>query len=306
MNSGGLPVNVTLAQIRAFERVIRLGSFHAAGRDLGLTQPSVSQRIRELEDGLGVQLFTRHGPNISVTAEGKALIAYADRLLDTANEMIERFRSHDPLKGLLRLGLNETFGLICLADLLQRLEERYPALNTSVQVGDTSVVSRLINERQLDLAVISEPDVADQVLSEPIGVNEMGWFSSTAFDISSGVLTPQDLCPLHLIVTPPPARLYTTVMHWFRQASAVPQRLSMCNSLSVTKFVIMSGLAIGIVPVRVMQDNLARGEVRQLSVMPPPPGHRVSICYQIAELTPGLRNVIQLIRELVSQYKVFV
>jgi len=299
-------VNVTLTQIRTFERIVRLGSFHAAGRDLGLTQPSVSQRIRELEDGLGVRLFKRHGPNISITAEGTALIAYADRLLGTTNEMIERFRSHDPLKGLLRLGLNETFGLICLTDLLQRLEERYPALNTSVQVGDTSTISRLINERQLDLAVISEPDVADHVLREPIGVNEMGWFASAASDISSGILTPRDLCPLHLIVTPPPARLYTTVTHWFRQANAVPECLSMCNSLSVTKLVIMSGLAIGLVPVRVMQDNLVRGEVRQLSVIPPPPGHRVSICYQITEFAPGLRHVIQLIRELVSHYKVFV
>jgi len=43
-------MNVTLAQLRAFERIVRLGSFHAAARDLNLTQPSVSQRIRELEE----------------------------------------------------------------------------------------------------------------------------------------------------------------------------------------------------------------------------------------------------------------
>jgi DNA-binding transcriptional LysR family regulator len=197
-------MNVTLAQIRAFERIVRLGSFHAAGRDLGLTQPSIAQRIHELEDALGAELFIRRGPNISITAEGTALIAYADRLLGTANEMIERFRTRDPLKGTLRLGLTETFGLICLTHLLRRLEEHYPALKISVQVGDTATVSRLINEQQLDLAVISEPDVAEPVLREPIGVNEMGWFASTAADISSGVLTPSELCSLRLIVTPPP------------------------------------------------------------------------------------------------------
>jgi DNA-binding transcriptional LysR family regulator len=299
-------MNVTLAQIRTFERIVRLGSFHAAGLDLGLTQPSVSQRIRELEERLGTRLFVRRGPNISITAEGRTLIAYADRLLGTTNEMIERFRSVDPLKGVLRLGLNETFGLICLTDLLRRLEERYPALKISVQVGDTSAISRLINARQLDLAVISEPDVAEHVLREPIGVNEMGWFASAASDISSGVMTPSDLCSLHLVVTPPPARLYTTVTQWFKEANVAPQRLSMCNSLSVTKFVIAGGLAVGLVPVRVMQDSLTRGEVRQLSVSPPPPGHRVLICYQVSELTPGLRHVVQLIRELVTQYKLFV
>jgi DNA-binding transcriptional LysR family regulator len=61
-------MNITLAQIRAFERIVRLGSFHAAGRELGPTQPSVFSRSRELEEELGARLFIRRGPNITMTA----------------------------------------------------------------------------------------------------------------------------------------------------------------------------------------------------------------------------------------------
>src|SRR5882724_5733484 len=161
-------MQLTLAQIRTFEQIVKLGSFRAAARQLGLTQPSVSQRIRELEDALGVQLFVRRGPGISLTVEGTALIAYAGRLIGTADEMVDRFRARDPLKGLLRLGLNETFGLVCLPDLLRRLEERYPALKTSVQVGDTGTISRMLNEQLLDIAIVSEPEVADHVRREEI------------------------------------------------------------------------------------------------------------------------------------------
>src|SRR5882724_3297555 len=182
----------TLAQIRTFERIAKLGSFRAAARQLRLTQPSVSQRIRELEDALGAELFVRRGPGISLTVEGTALIAYADRLLGTADEMVERFRARDPLKGLLRLGLNETFGLVCLPDLLRHLEEQYPALMTSVQVGDTGTVSRMLNEQQLDIAVISEPDVAEHVRREAIGVNELAWFARAAFSGPRDVLSPED------------------------------------------------------------------------------------------------------------------
>ena len=53
--------NVTLSQIRAFERTVRLGGVHAAARHLGLTQPAVSRRIRELELALGVKVFVRSG-----------------------------------------------------------------------------------------------------------------------------------------------------------------------------------------------------------------------------------------------------
>ena len=46
---------------------------------------------------------------------------------------------------------------------------------------------------------------------------------------------------------------------WFAEAGALPQRVSTCNSLSVTTLTILQGTAIGLVPVRVMQDELERG-----------------------------------------------
>jgi DNA-binding transcriptional LysR family regulator len=298
-------MHLTLAQIRTFERIAKLGSFRAAARQLGLTQPSVSQRIRELEDTLGAQLFVRRGPGISLTVEGTALVAYAERLLGTADEMVERFRAHDPLKGLLRLGLNETFGLVCLPDLLRHLEEQYPALKTSVQVGDTGTVSRMLNEQHLDIAVISEPELADHVRYEAIGVNELAWFASADFSFPRGTLSPEDLGAHHLMVTPPPSRLYTTATQWFARAGVVPSRLSMCNSVSVTSLTITRGLAIGLVPVRVMQEQLARGSVRRLAVSPPIPGHRVSICYQVSEFGPSMQRLVELVRELVLRHKLF-
>ena len=88
-------MNLTLQQLRTFERIVRLGSFRSAASHLGLTQPGVSQRIRELESALGTELFLRRGPRLSLTAEGHALIDYADRVLDTTGEIVERFRSRD-------------------------------------------------------------------------------------------------------------------------------------------------------------------------------------------------------------------
>src|SRR4029077_4691246 len=100
---------VTLGQLRAFERIVRLGSFHAAALELKLSPPSGSRGLRELGAALQTRLLVRRGPRISLTAEGHALVEYADRMLATAGELVERFRTRDPLKGTLRLGVNETF-----------------------------------------------------------------------------------------------------------------------------------------------------------------------------------------------------
>jgi DNA-binding transcriptional LysR family regulator len=298
-------LNVTLSQLAAFERVVRLGGFHAAAADLGLTQPAISQRVRELEDGLGVKLFIRQGRRVSITADGMALLSYADQLLRTAHEMTLRLRTRDPLKGVLRLGLSETFALVCLTTLLERLERQYPALKTSLHVGDTNATSELLNEQKLDLAVISEPRVDDHVRREPIGANQHRWFARASRRLHQAPLSPAELCGHHLIVTPPPAQLHSSVSRWFEQAGVAPQRLSMCNSLSVTMLTIEQGLAIGLVPERVMQDSVARGAVAELTVLPLVPAHQVWICYQVEELGQGLRQVVEIIREIVTEKRLF-
>jgi DNA-binding transcriptional LysR family regulator len=299
-------VSVTLSQLRAFERIVRLGGFHAAARELKLSQPSVSQRIRELESALQTPLFVRRGPRVSLTAEGHALVEYADRVLDATGEMVERFRTRDPLRGVLRVGMNETFALVCLPELLRRLEQRYPAIRTSVFVGDTGVVSRILDAQELDIAIVSEPSVAKHVKQEPLGKNEFGWFTSAAVDMPRRALSPSDLRSYHLIVPPPPARLHATVNQWFADAGARPVRVSTCNSISATMQIVLHRTAVGILPVRVMQDALARKSVKLVRVLPQVPAHRVSICYQMSAFGPGLKVLVDLTRELVAQQKVFV
>ena len=299
-------MNVTLSQLRAFERIVRLGSFHAAARELRLSQPSVSQRIRELESVLKTPLFVRRGPRVSLTAEGHALVEYADRVLGAAGEMVERFRTRDPLKGMLRLGVNESFALVCLPEFLRRLEQRYPAIRTSVLVGDTGLVSSKLDAQELDIAIVSEPTVPRHVKQEPLGKNEFGWFTNTAFALPRRVLSPTDLRQYHLIVPPPPARLHATVNQWFADAGARPVRVSQCNSISATMLTVLHGTAIGILPARVMQDELAKRSVKLVRVLPKVPAHRVSICYQISEFGPGLKVLVDLTRELVAHYKLFV
>ena len=291
-------INVTLSQVSTFERVVRLGSFHAAAHDLGLTQPAVSQRIRELEQALGIRLFVRNGRRIAVTADGTAMLAYADQLLKTAGEMVLRLRTHDPLKGVLRLGLSETFALVCLSGLLERLNSTYPSLKTSLHVGDTNALSELLNEQKLDLAVISDPRVADHVRRDPIGVNQHGWFAAAAScAIDQATLTPEEFCRHHLIITPPPARLFTNVMRWFSQAGVAPRRLSMCDGFSCRRAYHQgrtgTGHAVrGGVAVR-RSGHWARWWTFQITCRRVPPCVGIP-APDMEELGPGLQEVVAL------------
>ena len=193
------------------------------------TQPSISQRIRELETALDTSLFLRNGPRIQPTAEAHALLAYADRVLETEIEMRERFRSRDPLRGLLRIGVSENFALICMAEMFRRLEERYPAIKASVFVGDSGMLSQQLNQRTLDLAIVSEPHVEAHVEQVPVGLSRLAWFARHDMVLPRDTLTPRELAGYHLMLAAPSARAHATVMQWFADAGAMPARVSLCN-----------------------------------------------------------------------------
>ena len=298
-------MNLTLAQIHTFDAIVRLGSFHAAAQELGLTQPSVSQRVRELEITLDTKLFIRNGPRVSLTAEGHALIEHARRLLDDATSIVGRFRDRDPLRGLLRLGMNESFALIGLPQLLQRLIAQYPELKTSIHVGDTGEVSRLLNERKLDVGIVSLPDVEPHVQAEPIGINQFAWFAGPGIAVPQRTLSPAELACFHLAISPQTARLHATATAWFSRAGVKPLRLSLCNNLAVTILMALNGIAIGLIPVRLMQDHLRRRELRILAVSPEIGGHHVSLCYQASEFGPKLQQILELTREVIAEQRLF-
>ena len=91
-------MRATLNQLEAFYWIARLGGFHAAATRLNLTQPTVSLRIRGLEEALGVRLFERAGRQAGLTTEGRHLLPQAERMIGLAEELQMKTALSDPLR----------------------------------------------------------------------------------------------------------------------------------------------------------------------------------------------------------------
>jgi DNA-binding transcriptional LysR family regulator len=295
----------TLAQLKAFCHVVQDGSFHAAARQLHLTQPTVSQRVAELESAIGHALFERSGRNVRLTAQGHALVDYARRVLETAAALEDHFKSSSPMRGLLRLGVTESFALICLEALLRRLDADYPELKTSVQVVHSATANQMLAAQALDVAILFEPQFSETIRQEPLGRHELAWMASASMELQD-VTKPADLADLHIMLSPPPSRFHTAVMAWFAAGHATPTRVSTCNSLTVTMQTVASGLAIGVLPVRLMRSAIESGSMRRLPVEPPLPTHSVAVCYQTNVFGSGLEAVVHLVRDVATDHQLFV
>lgn len=148
----------SLAQLRAFRSAARAGSFTAAASELGMTQASVSELIRRIEDDYGVALFRRGGRRLTLTAAGSELLPFAEQAVGAADSGASALRSLRSLGG----GV-ATFGLLrnadhyLLSELIQEFNRRYPKVRVRL-VGLNSVeVAMAVASGQLEAGLVVLP-----------------------------------------------------------------------------------------------------------------------------------------------------
>jgi DNA-binding transcriptional LysR family regulator len=271
--------------------VVRLGSISAAADRLHLSQPAITRRIQELERDLQARLFERKGVRVAPTAIAQALVQNAERVLTEIAAMRSTASDRTIVRGRLRIGIAEFIGLTWFDRLLARIEDEYPELTTEIDVDlSSSLVDRLLR-RELDVAFFPGPAPAESVCQTPIGSCEHRWVARADFARGHDDLSARDLAEVPIIVLPKGAALHNVVMHWFTQAGVRPTRVRTCNSLSVNTSLVRKGLGISAMPVDLVSDELASGELIALREQPPLP----KIAYSAAYIPSNSFKIVPLI-----------
>ncbi|UXN68499.1 LysR family transcriptional regulator [Devosia neptuniae] len=140
-----------LAAMGVFVRVAELGSLSAAGRDLKLSQPAVSQKISALEQHLGVRLVNRTTRQLALTEAGRTYYARAKPVLAAVDEAAELVAGAGaPLTGHLRIQAPTGFGQMYLADIAIAFQLEHPGLTFELMLDDRYVD---LTEQAVDLAL---------------------------------------------------------------------------------------------------------------------------------------------------------
>jgi len=148
-------VAINLGQIRVFEAVTRGGSFSAAAERLGVTPPAVSLQIKQLEQAHDVRLFDRVGRRVRLTAAGRRLEEYAQRIVALAADAERALEATRGFAGgHLRLLASATAAAYYLPPLLTRLRQRYPGIRVQLDVGNSQRVRERIASLDGDLGVL--------------------------------------------------------------------------------------------------------------------------------------------------------
>jgi len=140
-----------------FCTIVEQGQISRAARILNMSQPPLSQRLKELEDELGVTLIRREGHTWQVTEAGRVLYERARRLLDQLTEIPAEVKSlMDGAAGTIRIGASSTCASLFLKQL-PGLQERFPRVGFSLLISDTNQLEDSVQARDVDFALVLLP-----------------------------------------------------------------------------------------------------------------------------------------------------
>jgi DNA-binding transcriptional LysR family regulator len=194
---------MSLHQLRVFTAVYEHGSLTAAAEELGYAQPSISEQLRGLERGLGVELFRRVGRGVVPTTMAETLRPYAERALAAAEEARKAVASARAFEtGTIRFGLFGGARFYGGAGLVADVLDRYPGVRVELVGQNSAEVAEDLRRGRIEAAIIATSSMLGESLTiTPIARDELVYVSADASHLASPV-TAQRLAATASLVMP--------------------------------------------------------------------------------------------------------
>lgn len=289
---------ITIAQLEAFFWVASLGSVDKAARQLSLSQPTVSLRLKGLEEAVGARLFDRIGRGLKPSLEGQALLPRARRVLETVED-IGRHAAPGPVGGRVRVGLAEGFALVCLGPVLERLQALHPDLKPELVIATSAALEPELRAHRLDLGFLVNPGAPEDFTLIPLGTQETTWMGPRQWQLPD-VVRPRDLAHLPVLSNQPGSIGYRQVQSWFASAGITPTRLITCSSVAMLAHLVASGAGVSIMPKKLAEvGGLAEG-LAVLRAFPAVEDVPIFATYHVDRQTPAITAVIDVFHRVLS------
>ena len=263
-----------LDRLRTFALAAEELNFTQTARMLHLSQPAVSQQIRELEDSLGVALFERRGRGLALTPAGERLKPLAMTLLKDAENLKEALGEFRGVpQGVLRIGAGTTLGIYLLPYALGTFSRAYPAIRASLRITETDGLLRAMRDGEIDLALIEEDLSPGRIFGwekVPLLDDELVLIAAADHPWATRrMISLPELEGQAFIMRQPQAPARQLIHDRLAEAGFDPQRLAVRFELGHTEGIkrsVMAGLGLGFVSRYAIADELKAGTLVEVRI----------------------------------------
>lgn len=144
---------MTLVQLQYFRAVCKHNNITKAAAELHITQPSISNAIKDLEEEFGIKLFYRLSKGLSLTEEGRVFLDKAEEILNAAGSLERQMRDLGNKKKEITIGVPPMIGTILFPYMFSRFHQLYPDIRLSIVEYGSVHTRRLVANGTLDAAI---------------------------------------------------------------------------------------------------------------------------------------------------------
>ncbi|MBR2442463.1 MAG: LysR family transcriptional regulator, partial [Clostridia bacterium] len=274
---------VNLELYRVFYTVAKCGSLTKAAEELYISQPAVSQSVKQLENQLGITLFNRTHRGMELSAQGgKLIFPEVERALGLLNEAENRIAEMKAsATGVIRIGASETIFKYFLADKIVDFHDRFPAVKIELMEDFTPDTIEKLKANKCDVAFVNLPIEVSSELTlrgNCMRLNDI-FIAGNKFaelkDKPTMSLSKLKKYPLILMDKNTVAR---RSLDTFLGAHGVELQPSIeVGSWDLMKRLVACGMGIGVIPKEYASRQLGEGEVFEVKTDPALPARSVGM-----------------------------
>lgn len=260
---------MTLRHLRIFIEVYRTGSVTKAAERLHLSQPAVSNAIKDLESYYGVMLFERMNRKIYITKAGLLLWQYANSILSQLEEVREIIKDEESTSGI-RIGSNVAFGSIYLPAVLSDFCKKYPDIPIFTRIENSSRMEKAVLHNELDFAIVDTPANAVLFHCMPLCTEEMYLVYSPSCkklaNRKNEEISLREATRLPMLLREEGSGSRNIIQKMFMQTGGKPIIISESASTKALISLCLLGQGVLLLPDRLAEPYLETGQFRRLRV----------------------------------------
>ena len=243
-----------LKLLTTFVRAAHAGTLSAAAIQVGRTQSTVTMQIQRLEDALGHSLFHRSGSGVRLTGAGERFLGYAERILRLHDDAVSSF-SDQGLRGAITFGCPEDYLIAFFPALLKSFGAIHRDIEIRVVSAPTPELQKLLHARQIDMALVSTPDITPG--GDFIRTEQLAWVGSKpTLELHDFNQNTDPQSPIPLALAAANALDHRSARDAMESANLPYQIAYASNSLAGLIAVTRSGLAISVMMQKAVPSDL--------------------------------------------------
>ncbi len=290
-------LNLTLKQLRYFEALTRHLHFRRAAEASAISQPALSEQIKELEQTLGMALFERGARQIGITPFGEAFALRVRDILRSVDELEDLARtSRDGRLGQLRLGVIPTVAPYLLPAIVRGLDSVFVGLDVNVRETLTSKLIAELSEGRLDAAIVALP-VSEPSLAEVALFSEQFLLVRPGADGAAPPPDPEALSEMKLLLLEEGHCFRDQALSFCNMNSVRPRDVLDASSLSTLVQMVSSGIGVTLIPEMAVDVETRSASVSVTRFDRVKPSRTIGMVWRkTTPLTPQLLQISEVVR----------